>query len=270
MMKGVSGGRESLIGAPPSQGRGGPTGGASAYGQALPPNGLQGGTGCVMMAYSLDPNKANPDRLFNLFCLYGNVIRIKFLKTKEGCAMIQMGDSISVERCIHHLKNAPLFGSTLQLGFSKQTFLSEVAQPYTLPDNSPSFKDYSGNKNNRFMNPNMASKNRIQGPAKILHFFNTPPDVTEELLFTAFDEKQVKKPNLIKLFPKKGERSSSGLMEFDEVSDAINALVYCNHTPIKNPGKYCWLGILYPYIYKNWKGCRTNNLSSILRNKIFI
>lgn len=51
--------------------------------------------------------------------------------------------------------------------YSKQTYLSEVAQPYTLPDNSLSFKDYTASKNNRYINPSMASKNRIQGPAKV-------------------------------------------------------------------------------------------------------
>lgn len=205
--------------------------------------GSQGGSGCVLMAYGLDPQQANPERLFNLFCLYGNVIRIKFLKTKEGCAMIQMGDSVSVERCIQHLKNVPLFGGNLQLGFSKQTFLSEVAQPYNLPDNSPSFKDFSASKNNRFINAAMASKNRIQGPAKILHFFNTPPDITEDQLYQVFEEKDVKRPSQIKLFPKK-ERSSSGLLEFEDLADAVNALVYCNHAPIKNPDSK------FPYMMK--------------------
>ncbi|XP_066900983.1 heterogeneous nuclear ribonucleoprotein L isoform X11 [Halyomorpha halys] len=205
--------------------------------------GSQGGSGCVLMAYGLDPQQANPERLFNLFCLYGNVIRIKFLKTKEGCAMIQMGDSVSVERCVQHLKNVPLFGGNLQLGFSKQTFLSEVAQPYNLPDNSPSFKDFSASKNNRFINAAMASKNRIQGPAKILHFFNTPPDITEDQLYQVFEEKDVKRPSQIKLFPKK-ERSSSGLLEFEDLADAVNALVYCNHAPIKNPDSK------FPYMMK--------------------
>lgn len=234
-MKGVPG-REALV-----------PGGPRAF--PIPANGgTQGGSGCVLMAYGLDPQQANPDRLFNLFCLYGNVIRIKFLKTKEGCAMIQMGDSTSVERCIQHLKNVPLFGGNLQLGFSKQTFLSEVAQPYSLPDNSPSFKDFSSSKNNRFINAAMASKNRIQGPAKILHFFNTPPDITEDQLLVVFDEKstptcQLKKPSQIKLFPKK-ERSSSGLLEFEEVGDAVAALVYCNHAPIKNPDSK------FPYMMK--------------------
>ncbi|CAG0923983.1 unnamed protein product [Notodromas monacha] len=35
-------------------------------------------TGCVMMVYGLDPEKMTCDRLFNMFCLYGNVIRDVF------------------------------------------------------------------------------------------------------------------------------------------------------------------------------------------------
>lgn len=62
--------------------------------------------------------------------------------------------------------------SCLFCRFSKQAFLSDVAQPYTLSDNSMSFKDFMGSKNNRFINPTMASKNRIQGPSKVCLFFS--------------------------------------------------------------------------------------------------
>ncbi|KAL1381450.1 hypothetical protein pipiens_000428, partial [Culex pipiens pipiens] len=31
--------------------------------------------GAVMMVYGLDSSTANTDKLFNLFCLYGNVVR---------------------------------------------------------------------------------------------------------------------------------------------------------------------------------------------------
>lgn len=100
--------------------------------------------------------------------------------------MVQLGDSISVERCVQNLNNV-IVGLTgaappttkeqngtnvmeehrLQLAFSKQPFLSEVTNPYPLADKSPSYKEYSNNKNNRFMNPSMASKNRIQPPSKV-------------------------------------------------------------------------------------------------------
>ena len=55
------------------------------------------------MVYGLDCAKMTCTRLFNLFCLYGNVVRIKFLKTKEGCAMVQMGDGLAVERVVSNL-----------------------------------------------------------------------------------------------------------------------------------------------------------------------
>lgn len=103
--------------------------------------------------------------------------------------MVQMGDSVAVERCVQNLNNVVVAptgacpkstgnnqeGSSnapadhkLQLAFSKQPYLSEVTNPYPLPDKSPSFKEYITNKNNRFMNPAMASKNRIQPPSKVI------------------------------------------------------------------------------------------------------
>jgi hypothetical protein len=54
-------------------------------------------------------------------------LQIKFLKTKEGCAMIQMGDGLAVERCVQNLNNVALMGSKLQLGwvatYSQQKFV---------------------------------------------------------------------------------------------------------------------------------------------------
>jgi hypothetical protein len=33
------------------------------------------------------------------------------------------------------------------------------------------------------------------------------------------------------------DRSSSGLLEFEDVTDSLNALMLCNHAAIPNPGK---------------------------------
>ncbi|KAK7874368.1 hypothetical protein R5R35_007830 [Gryllus longicercus] len=241
-MKSEYGGREPLHPTPPGRPGYGPPALAQTPGGPSPPVSQQGS---VMMVYGLDMEKVNTDKLFNLFCLYGNVVRIKFLKTKEGCAMIQMGDGLAVERCVQNLNNVPLLGSKLQLGFSKQAFLSDVQNPYPLPDKTPSFKDFMGNKNNRFINPSMASKNRIQPPSKILHFFNTPPNITEEMLSKVFEDNNVPVPKTVKLFPLKTDRSSSGLLEFDDISAAVEALMMCNHLPIHNPA-----GGKFPYIMK--------------------
>lgn len=226
-------------------GPGGPGGRYNSMGGPPPPGGVPQ-QGAVMMVYGLSPKEVNCEKLFNLFCLYGNVVRIKFLKSKEGCAMVQLGDGVAVERCISNLNNASFFNGKMQLKFSKQAFLNDVQQPFELPDGTPSFKDYMGNRNNRFTNPNAAGKNRILAPSKTLHFFNTPYGLLEDDLQKIFSENKTKEPKSIKLFPSKSnsERSSSGLIEFDSISDALEGLVLCNHVAIPNPsGKF-------PYILK--------------------
>ncbi|KAJ8966554.1 hypothetical protein NQ314_003449 [Rhamnusium bicolor] len=196
--------------------------------------------------------------------------------------MVQMGDSVAVERCVQNLNNvavgltgaAPLIHHSnntmeeeddvsnlkehkLQLAFSKQPYLSEVTNPYPLPDKSPSYKEYITNKNNRFMNPAMASKNRIQPPSKILHFFNTPPQVTEVELIQVFRDYDVVPPKAVKLFPMKSERSSSGLLEFETTTEAVAAVMACNHAAIESPGTK------FPFIMKL---CFSSSRSMTIRN----
>ena len=65
---------------------------------------------------------------------------------------------------------------------SKQAYLQDVPNPYELADGTPSFKDFMGCRNNRFQNLEAALKNRIQSPSKVLHFYNAPPNLTEEEL----------------------------------------------------------------------------------------
>lgn len=173
--------------------------------------------------------------------------------------MVQMGDSVAVERCVQHLNNIPVgTGGKIQIAFSKQNFLSEVINPFLLPDHTPSFKEFTGSKNNRFLSPAQASKNRIQPPSKvstpnifhmrplyniifllslqILHFFNTPPGLTEDQLIGIFNIKEVPAVS-VRLFPLKTERSSSGLIEFPNISQAVLAIMKCNHLPIEGKGE---------------------------------
>merc|ERR1712096_336584 len=67
----------------------------------------------VLMVYGLDLEKLNCDKLFNLLCLYGNVLKIKFLKTKSNTAMAQMCTPGAVDRACQWLNGVKLF--TLEL-----------------------------------------------------------------------------------------------------------------------------------------------------------
>lgn len=70
---------------------------------------------------------------------------------------------------------------------------------------------------------------------QILHFFNTPPGLAEEQLLQLFNEKEVP-PTAVRMFPLKTERSSSGLIEFSNVAEAVLAIMKCNHIPIESKG----------------------------------
>uniref|UniRef100_A0A4W5QSQ1 Heteroous nuclear ribonucleoprotein L2 n=1 Tax=Hucho hucho TaxID=62062 RepID=A0A4W5QSQ1_9TELE len=187
----------------------------------------------VVMVYGLEPAKMNADKVFNVFCLYGNVERVKFMKSKPGAAMVEMGDCYAVDRAITHLNNNFLFGQKLSVCVSKQQAIMP-GQSYELEDGSTSFKDFHGSRNNRFTSPEQAAKNRIQHPSNVLHFFNAQPDSSVEIFTQICEDVGVKAPANIKLFTGKSERSSSGLLEWESINDAMEALSMINHYQMKN------------------------------------
>ncbi|XP_042560028.1 heterogeneous nuclear ribonucleoprotein L-like isoform X6 [Clupea harengus] len=192
----------------------------------------------VVMVYGLDPTKMNADRVFNIFCLYGNVERVKFMKSKPGACMVEMGDCYAVDRAISHLNNNFLFNQKLNVCVSKQQAIM-LGQSYTLDDGSNSFKDFHGSRNNRFNSPEQAAKNRIQHPSNVLHFFNAQPEATPEIFSQICEELGIKSPSNVKLFTGKngtpGERSASGLLEWESINDAMEALAMMNHYQMQNP-----------------------------------
>lgn len=231
----------------PPQSRGG---GGGANFSSLPPP-MQN-AGCVLMVYGLAP-RINAAHLFNLFCLYGNVIRVKFLRSKPGCAMVQMGDGASVDRAVHNVHNTVMFDQTVQVSFSKQPFLHEEAKAYDLPDGSPSYREYSKSRNNRFTNTELAAKNRIRPPSATLHFFNAPHDISEEKLRDIFVKEDLIPPIRVTMFENKNLKSQTGMLEFDTIQHATEGLLICNHAPIQSPTspfpfliKLCFTSGSYP------------------------
>ncbi|KAI4905918.1 hypothetical protein NFI96_021198, partial [Prochilodus magdalenae] len=192
------------MGPPLGRGRGGPRYGGPQYGHGPPPEYASQADSPVIMVYGLDPYKINADRIFNVFCLYGNVERVKFMKSKPGAAMVEMGDCYAVERAISHLNHTMLFNQKLNICVSKQQAIIP-GQSYQLEDSSSSFKDFHGSRNNRFTSPEQAAKNRIQRPSNVLHFFNGQPDSSTEIFNQICDELGLKPPANVKLFTGKSE-----------------------------------------------------------------
>uniref|UniRef100_A0A2R8ZBL2 Uncharacterized protein n=1 Tax=Pan paniscus TaxID=9597 RepID=A0A2R8ZBL2_PANPA len=153
----------------------------------------------VLMVYGLHQSKMNCDLVFNVFCLYGNVEKVKFMKSKPGAPWWRWLMKLNV--CV-----------------SKQPAIMP-GQSHGLEDGSCSCKDFSESRNNRFSTTEQAAKNRIQHPSNMLHFFNAPLEATEENFFEIYDELGVKRPSSVKVFSGKSERSSSGLLEWESKSD---------------------------------------------------
>ncbi|KRY92170.1 Heterogeneous nuclear ribonucleoprotein L [Trichinella pseudospiralis] len=204
----------------------------------------------VIMIYGLNPTAVNCDKLFNLLCLYGNVIRIKFLKSKNDTVMVQMGEPIAAGRVIENLHNALIFGKRIHVAMSRQRQLNEVRDPTEMPDGSSSYKDFTGSRFQRFTSPDIAAKNRITSPQKYLYFFNAPPNVTEERLVSLFKDSNAPEPTNVKIFNKKElVKNSAGIIEFENEAAATEALMLCNHTNIESYGskspfvlKMCFAG----------------------------
>ncbi|CDQ97323.1 unnamed protein product [Oncorhynchus mykiss] len=97
-------------------------------------------------------------------------------------------------------------------------------------------------RNNRFSSVGQASKNIIQPPATVLHFYNVPPCITEDELQRLCTEHEVPGFIKFKVFDAKpSSKTISGLFEFDNKTHAVEVLTVLNHHQIRIPSKYCVL-----------------------------
>ena len=188
----------------------------------------------VLMAYGFNPDTLSCESIFNLLCPFGNVMKVKLMSSKPGCAMVEMGDHLSCNTIIQNLTGCTVEGSDLKFSFSKQASLT--CPPNYNPSVETSFKDFYDSKLHRFTTAEAISKNRVFTPTKVLHFYNAPPNSTEESLLELFTEKGGTSPSKIKIFPN-ATKSATGLMEWPDVSTALGSLMLMNHAVVRNEGR---------------------------------
>ncbi|XP_047969454.1 polypyrimidine tract-binding protein homolog 3-like [Salvia hispanica] len=187
---------------------------AAAFGGGLPP-GISGtNERCTVLVSNLNADRIDEDKLFNLFSIYGNIIRIKLLRNKPDHALVQLGDGFQAELAVHFLKGAMLFGKRLEVNFSKHPNITTGADTH----------EYSNSNLNRF-NRNAAKNYRYCcSPTKMIHISTLPPDVTEEEIVNHLEEHGTIAST--KLFEMNGKKQALVLFENEE--QATEALV-CKH-----------------------------------------
>uniref|UniRef100_A0AAQ4NYN7 RRM domain-containing protein n=1 Tax=Gasterosteus aculeatus aculeatus TaxID=481459 RepID=A0AAQ4NYN7_GASAC len=194
----------------------------------------QGASSSVAMVSGLHPAKMNCGCVFNLFCLYGNVEKVKFMKSVPGTALVEMGDEYAVDRAVTHLNNIKVFGQKLNVCVSKQQAVIP-SQVFELADGCSSYQDFGLTRNNRFSSA-QSSRNIIQPPAAVLHFYNAPPTLSQHQLHELCAERNVPAFTKFKVFDaKSGSKTLSGLLEFDSKTEAVEALTVLNHHQIRIP-----------------------------------
>ncbi|KAG6399492.1 hypothetical protein SASPL_140973 [Salvia splendens] len=187
---------------------------AAAFGGGLPP-GISGtNERCTVLVSNLNADRIDEDKLFNLFSIYGNIIRIKLLRNKPDHALVQLGDGFQAELAVHFLKGAMLFGKRLEVNFSKHPNITTGADTH----------EYSNSNLNRF-NRNAAKNYRYCcSPTKMIHISTLPQDVTEEEIVNHLEEHGTIAST--KLFEMNGKKQVLVLFENEE--QATEALV-CKH-----------------------------------------
>ncbi|XP_043697982.1 polypyrimidine tract-binding protein homolog 3-like isoform X2 [Telopea speciosissima] len=187
---------------------------AAAFSGGLPP-GISGTNDrCTVLVSNLNTDKIDEDKLFNLFSIYGNIVRIKLLRNKPDHALVQLGDGFQAELAVHFLKGAMLFGKHLEVNFSKHANITSA----------PDTHEYVNSNLNRF-NRNAAKNYRYCcSPTKMIHLSTLPQDITEEEIIAHLEEHG----NIVntKLFEGNGKKQALVLFETEE--QATEALV-CKH-----------------------------------------
>lgn len=187
---------------------------AAAFGGGLPPGITGTNDRCTILVSNLNTDRIDEDKLFNLFSLYGNIVRIKLLRNKPDHALVQMGDGFQAELAVHFLKGATLFEKRLEVNFSKHPNITTGAETH----------EYSNSNLNRF-NRNAAKNYRYCcSPTKMIHLSTLPQEVTEEEIVSHLEEHGTIANT--KVFDMNGKKQA--LVMFETEEQATEALV-CKH-----------------------------------------
>ncbi|RHN51080.1 putative nucleotide-binding alpha-beta plait domain-containing protein [Medicago truncatula] len=186
----------------------------AAFGGDLPPGITGTNERCTILVTNLNPDRIDEDKLFNLFSIYGNIVRIKLLRNKPDHALVQMGDGFQAELAVHFLKGAMLFGKHLDVNFSKHPIITQ----------GPDTHEYMNSNLNRF-NRNAAKNYRYCcSPTRIIHMSSLPQEIIEDEIASLLQEHGI----IVncKVFEMNGKKQA--LVQFETEEEATEALV-CKH-----------------------------------------
>lgn len=126
----------------------------------------------VLLISNIPQDICHPDLLYNLFSFYGDVDRIKVLRRKTNCALIEFSTATFAAIARDHLDNTAVRGENMVATFSRFDRV-RLPEEIGLPRDENT-KDYTGaeyNKFKRYWNEDMKKNNmrKIIKPTTTVH-----------------------------------------------------------------------------------------------------
>lgn len=117
--------------------------------------------------------------MFNLFGLYGNVVRIKIMFKNRRNALVQFQNCEQANKCKQYLNNIPFCGQELKVNESN---VQEIQQAGSVETESILTSDFSNSPAHRFKMNGSRNLQNMTKPSNVLHFSNLPAGTNIEVL----------------------------------------------------------------------------------------
>jgi len=172
------------------------------------------------------PERITPDMLFNLFGVYGDVVRVKILFNKRDTAMVQFSNPQQAQSAIRSLNNCPLYGKQIVVSASKNF---DIKMPTGEQDQATLdlTKDYSGSPLHRYRNGQMKN---VNPPSQVLHLSNIYEGCGEAELVQLFQSVQTDPP-LVEFFV---GNHKMAYVRMDSIASAVAGLIVCHNHKLGN------------------------------------
>uniref|UniRef100_UPI00358E58F2 polypyrimidine tract-binding protein 2-like n=1 Tax=Myxine glutinosa TaxID=7769 RepID=UPI00358E58F2 len=152
----------------------------TAVGAGLP--GSLTGVSPVLLVSNLSVEMITPQKLFNLFGMYGDVHRVKILFNKKDTALIQTADGNQAQIAMSYLNGQKLYGKVLRVSASRFPFIQARRD-----DSEELTRDYTTSSLHRFSRPGTRGVHHIYPPSATLHLANIQQNITEDDITQLFE-----------------------------------------------------------------------------------
>jgi len=182
--------------------------------------GFQDAKGSVLLVNNLTPEKIDVDKLFILFGVYGDVLRVKILFNKRDTAMIQFATPQQAQTAHIHLNHLFLHSREITVNQSKH---NEIALPRSDSDyeSAALTKDFSSSPIHRFRHRGIRTTKNINPPSPVLHISNLQETATEEELRKLFGQEASATP-VVQFFQ---NNRKMAYVKMENIHDAVLALM---------------------------------------------